>query len=118
MSSLVSLILFVALVATSICVVTMYRKLKQLEAYHAEYRLMVDQTSHALSSASEAVRSFNSEGRDILQALGSRIEEAQAVMAQLADATQASKAPVRAASALENDGRHLTACSERPKTLI
>lgn len=89
MSSLVSLILFLALVATSICVLAMYRKLKQLESYHAEYKLIFDQSAHALGSAGEALRSFNTEGRDVLQALGARIEEARTVMEQLSAATQA-----------------------------
>ena len=88
MSSLVSIVLFLALVATSICVLAMYRKLKQLESYHAEYKLIFDQSAHALGSAGEALRSFNTEGREVLQALGARIEEARSVMAQLAAATQ------------------------------
>jgi hypothetical protein len=83
MSSLVNIILFIALVLTSLCVVTMYLKLKRLDAYHAEYKRIFDQTAAALGSAGEAVRTFTSEGREILDALGARIDEAKAVMFEL-----------------------------------
>jgi hypothetical protein len=93
MSSLVNAILFLALVLTSICVVTMYFKLKRLDAYHAEYKRIFEQTSVALGSASEAVKSFNAEGRELLGALGVRIEEARTLLSELEAAGQSSNEP-------------------------
>ena len=91
MSSLVNAVLFLALVLTSIIVVAMYRKLKQLDAYHAEYKLVFDQTAEALGAAAEAVRSFGTEGRELLEALGKRTDEARAVLADLEAATGEAK---------------------------
>lgn len=91
MSSLVNAVLFLALVLTSAIVVAMYRKLKQLDAYHAEYKLVFDQTAVALGAAGEAVRSFSTEGRELLETLGRRIDEARAVMADLETAANEAK---------------------------
>ena len=99
MTSLVNAVLFAALVLTSVIVVAMYRKLKQLDAYHAEYKLVFDRTAEALGSAGEAVNSFKTEGRELLEALGARIEEARAVMTDLEALTRAAeRAPTSAAS--------------------
>lgn len=87
MSSLVNAVLFLALMLTSAIVVAMYRKLKKLDAYHAEYKLVFDQTAEALGSARDAVRSFATEGRELLEALDARIDEARAVKADLEAAT-------------------------------
>lgn len=87
MSSLVNGVLFLALVLTSVIVVTLYLKLKKLDAYHAEYKLVFDQTAEALGSAREAVRSFSTEGRELLEALSARIDEARAVLVELEAAT-------------------------------
>jgi Na+-transporting NADH:ubiquinone oxidoreductase subunit NqrC len=83
MSSLANVILFLALVTTSIMVAVMYVKLKKLDRYHAEYQQIFDRTGDALKGAQTAVMSFGSEGKETLALLGSRIEEAKAVAAQL-----------------------------------
>jgi len=83
MSSLANLILFLALVTTSIMVAVMYVKLKKLDRYHAEYQQIFDRTGDALKGAQTAVVSFGAEGKETLAMLGSRIEEAKAVAAQL-----------------------------------
>jgi hypothetical protein len=83
MASLVDGVLLTALVATSACVVPMYLKLKRLDRAQAEYGRAVAASGHALASAGEAVRSFAGEGREVLDALGRKIEEARATLAEL-----------------------------------
>lgn len=83
MASLVDGVLLTALVATSACVVPMYLKLKRLDRAQAEYGRAVAASGHALASAGEAVRSFAGEGREVLDALGQKIEEARATLAEL-----------------------------------
>ncbi len=83
MSSLANVILFLALVSTSLIVAFMYRKLKKLDAYHAEYTRIFEKTGDALTTAQRAVSSFSSEGKETLAALGQRIEEAKALVKQL-----------------------------------
>ena len=88
MSSLANVILFLALVTTSIMVAVMYVKLKKLDRYHAEYQQIFDRTGDALKGAQTAVMSFGAEGKETLALLGSRIEEAKAVTAQLETLTR------------------------------
>jgi hypothetical protein len=88
MSSLANTILFVALVATSAIVALMYRKLKRLDAYHAEYTRIFDKTGEALVNAQTAVSNFGIEGRETLTALGSRIEEAKFLIERLEALTE------------------------------
>ncbi len=94
MASLVDGVLLTALVATSACVVPMYLKLKRLDRAQAEYGRAVAASGHALASAGEAVRSFAGEGRAVLDALGQKIEEARAMLAEL-EAAQARLEPRR-----------------------
>lgn len=89
MSSLANIILFIALVVTSAMVGVMYRKLKRLDQYHAEYRQIFDKTGEALMGAQNAVAKFGSEGRETLSLLGARIEEAKATSQRLEVLTQA-----------------------------
>lgn len=91
MSSLVNAALFLALVVTSVCVVSMYRRLKRLDSYHVEYKRIFDQTAEALTSANEAVQMLNEDGRDVLQALGQRIEEAKVMISKLELANNAAR---------------------------
>ncbi|MBB3017308.1 dTDP-4-amino-4,6-dideoxygalactose transaminase [Microvirga lupini] len=83
MSSLANIILFLALVTTSIMVAVMYVKLKRLDRYHAEYQQIFDRTGEALKGAQTAVVSFGTEGKETLAMLAARIEEAKAVAARL-----------------------------------
>lgn len=83
MTSLVDVVLMAALAGTCACVVPMYLKLKRLDRTQAEYGRAMAASGHALASAGEAVRSFAGEGRDVLDALGRKIEEARATLAEL-----------------------------------
>ena len=88
MSSLANVILFLALVTTSIMVAVMYVKLRKLDRYHAEYQQIFDRTGEALKGAQTAVMSFGAEGKETLAMLGARIEEAKSVAAQLESLTR------------------------------
>ncbi|MCB5177721.1 hypothetical protein [Microvirga lenta] len=96
MSSLVNAVLFIALVMTSVCVLLMYRKLKSFEAHQSEYKRAFSQTSEALKAAGNAVQTFSSEGRGVLSALESKIEEARSVIAELEARDRQSQARDRA----------------------
>ena len=83
MTPLVDTMLLAALVATSACVVPMYLKLKRLDRTQAEYGRRLAESGQALSSAGEAVRGFSTEGREILEALSLKIEEARTTLSDL-----------------------------------
>lgn len=88
MSSLANAVLFLALVTTSVMVAVMYRKLRKLDRYHAEYRQIFDKTGTALVAAQNAVANFSTEGRETLVRLSQRIEEAKAIAIRLEHLTQ------------------------------
>ena len=101
-SSLANTILFIALVVTSAMVALMYRKLKRLDQYHADYQRIFDKTGEALISAQNAVSSFGSEGRETLTLLGARIEEAREVTKHLEALTQSARELAQARSRRSN----------------
>ena len=84
-------ILLLALVGTSACVVPMYLKLKRLDRTQAEYGRILTRSGHALTQAGDAVRSFSTEGREILEALDQRIGEARQTLAELEASRQVYK---------------------------
>jgi Na+-transporting NADH:ubiquinone oxidoreductase subunit NqrC len=98
MSSLANVILFLALVTTSIMVAVMYVKLKKLDRYHAEYQQIFDRTGEALKGAQTAVMSFGAEGKETLAMLGTRIEEAKAVAMQLETLTREANRQIQSRS--------------------
>ncbi len=98
MSFLANLILFLALVTTSIMVAIMYVKLKKLDRYHAEYQQIFDRTGEALKGAQTAVMSFGAEGKETLAMLGARIEEAKAVATQLETLTREANRQIQSRS--------------------
>ncbi|KQP55208.1 hypothetical protein ASG40_09490 [Methylobacterium sp. Leaf399] len=83
MTPLVDTVLLLALIATSACVVPMYLKLKRLDRTQAEYGRIFAQSGQALHSAGEAVRGFSTEGREILEALTVKIDEARRTLSDL-----------------------------------
>ncbi|WP_404287546.1 hypothetical protein ACD578_19070 [Microvirga sp. RSM25] len=102
MSSLANAILFLALVTTSIMVAVMYRKLKKLDHYHAEYQQIFDKTGAALVAAQSAVTNFGTEGKETIVLLSQRIEEAQAVAERLEHLTREARLQVQSRSGTSN----------------
>jgi hypothetical protein len=82
-SLLVDAILLVALVLTTLRVGAMYRELRRLRVHHDDYRRVFAETGAALESIERAVREINGEGRELLGALGERIDEAKRLLAVL-----------------------------------
>ncbi|BAF86640.1 hypothetical protein AZC_0642 [Azorhizobium caulinodans ORS 571] len=77
------MVLLVALVMTTACVVLVYRKLKELEAHQAHYERVLAESSAALISAHQAVCALNTDGRELLFSLGDKIEQAHEAIADL-----------------------------------
>lgn len=75
--------LLIALVATCVCVVAMYRRLRKLDRYHDEYERTFARTSDALDATREELARFRQDGRDLAAALDTRIEAAQALLHEL-----------------------------------
>jgi hypothetical protein len=98
MSSLANVVLFVALVTTSIIVGVMHRKLKRLDAYHAEYRKIFAESGAALISAKDAVSSFGADSRETLTLLSARVEEAKALIERLENLADQSTAQAKSIS--------------------
>lgn len=112
-SSLVDLVLLAALVLTSACVLSLYRKLKRLDRYHSDFQKSLARSVDALSEARTAVQNFNLDGRELAGALDERIAEARAVLAEL-DRRRAeveeppanrAAAPVASAGAVRGEAR-------------
>jgi hypothetical protein len=102
MSSLANAILFLALVTTSVMVAVMYRKLKKLDGYHAEYQQIFDKTGTAMIGAQKAVERFGTEGKETLAMLSLRIEEARAAARQLELLTQEAHRQAQSRSSAQN----------------
>jgi hypothetical protein len=79
-SYIVDLVLLIALLATSARMGAIYRELKRLRGYHGEYKRAFDQTAAALAEARSAVLALNRDGSTIVDALGTRIDQAQALI--------------------------------------
>ncbi|TCT07939.1 hypothetical protein [Aquabacter spiritensis] len=90
----VDLLLLAALVVTSGLVIMLRRRLKALRASQADYEQMLGKTTAAFEAAREAVIALNGEGRALVTDLGSRIEEAQRLLAEL-DRRDRAAAPQR-----------------------
>ncbi|SHO63245.1 hypothetical protein SAMN02745172_01319 [Pseudoxanthobacter soli DSM 19599] len=82
-SSLVDVILLIALVITSISVLTTYAKLKKLERHHREYEIVLAQTAQSLDAARTAIERLQADGEGLVASLAGQIERAQALVDEL-----------------------------------
>lgn len=82
-SYLVDAVLLVALAITSVKIVAMYRELKRLGGYHADYRRIFDQTTLALDGIEVSIQEINVRGAQVLNALGSRMDDARGIIADI-----------------------------------
>lgn len=83
MSSLADVLLVAALVVTSLFVLSMQRRLKRLDASHAEYQQALSQTAAALFAARDALDRVNTDGRVVAAQLGEEIAQAKLLAAQI-----------------------------------
>lgn len=79
----VDLLLLGALVATTVCVVIMYRKLNRLDRLNADYGRALADAAQALTAARDSLQTFSSDGREVLTLLSKRIDDAHGVIAEL-----------------------------------
>ena len=104
-SYLIDGILLLALLLTSLRVGAMYRELKRLRGYQAEYLEVIGDTSRAADHIGDAVRHLSKEGRAILERLETRMEEARELTRQL-EAAVRSPAEAAIRDALEDIGTY------------
>lgn len=80
-SYLVDLILLVALLVTSFRVTKMHRELVRLRACQGDFAFVLGRTNDAVDDMTTLVREFSADGRQLVHALGDKIDEArQAIM--------------------------------------
>ncbi|MFG1400464.1 hypothetical protein [Xanthobacter sediminis] len=82
-SSPVDILLLAALLATTVCVVTLYRRLSRLDRLNADYGRALADAAQALTAARDSLQTFSTDGREVLSQLAKRIDDAHGVIAEL-----------------------------------
>jgi methyl-accepting chemotaxis protein len=90
-SSVVDIVLFVALLFMSFRVTKMHRELVRLRAHHGEFTQVLGKTNETVGDMVVMVREFSADGRQMVHALGDKIDEARRTIAEI-DARNASPA--------------------------
>lgn len=90
-SSIVDIVLFAALLFTSIRVTKMHRELVRLRAHQGEFTQVLGKTNETVDDMVMMVRDFSADGRQMVHALGDKIDEARRTIAEI-DARNASPA--------------------------
>lgn len=90
-SAIVDGVLLLALIVTTVKLVTMYRELKRLGAYHTDYQRVFDQTALALDGIEVSIQEINVRGSQVLNALGSRMDDARELIAEIDGLTREAK---------------------------
>ncbi|MES0809020.1 hypothetical protein ABLO27_06030 [Roseibium sp. SCPC15] len=90
-SAIVDGVLLIALVATTVRMVSMHRELRRLGTYHEDYQRIFDQTALALDGIEVSIQEINVKGAQILNALGSRMDDARDLIAEIDGLTREAK---------------------------
>lgn len=90
-SSIVDIILFAALLFTSFRVTKMHRELVRLRAHQGEFTQVLSKTTETVDDMVVMVREFSADGRQMVHALGDKIDEARRTISEI-DARNASPA--------------------------
>jgi hypothetical protein len=90
-SALVDGVLLLALMITTWKMVSMYRELKRLGSYHTDYQRIFDQTAIALDGIEVSIQELNVRGAQVLNALGSRMDDARELIAEIDGLTREAK---------------------------
>ncbi|HQS09380.1 MAG: hypothetical protein B7Y12_24540 [Rhizobiales bacterium 24-66-13] len=77
------LLLLAALLATTVCVVMVHRKLKRLDVLNADYERALADTSRALIAARDALVTLDLDGKETLILLATRIDQAHALIDEI-----------------------------------
>ncbi|MCK7611307.1 hypothetical protein [Roseibium sediminicola] len=90
-SAIVDGVLLAALVATTVRMLTMHRELRRLGSYHADYQRIFDQTALALDGIEVSIQEINVKSAQLLNALGSRMDDARELIAEIDGLTREAK---------------------------
>jgi ABC-type transporter Mla subunit MlaD len=90
-SAIVDGVLLLALVATTVRMLTMHRELRRLGSYHEDYQRIFDQTALALDGIEVSIQEINVKGAQILNALGNRMDDARELIAEIDGLTREAK---------------------------
>jgi hypothetical protein len=90
-SSIVDIILFSALLFTSFRVTKMHRELVRLRAHQGEFTEVLGRTNETVDDMVLMVREFSADGRQMVHALGDKIDEARRTINEI-DARNANPA--------------------------
>lgn len=90
-SALVDVVLLLALIATTWKMISMHRELKRLGSYHMDYQRIFDQTALALDGIEVSIQELNVRGNQILNALGTRMDDARDLIAEIDGLTREAK---------------------------
>lgn len=82
-SSPVDILLLAALLATTVSVVVLYRRLARLDRLNADYGRALEDAAKALTAARDSLQTFSTDGREVLTLLSKRIDDAHGVIAEL-----------------------------------
>lgn len=80
---LVDLILVIALLFTSIRVTQMRRQLMRLRAEQGDFALVLGKTTEAVDDMALMMRDFSDDGKQLVTALGDKIEQARKAIADI-----------------------------------
>jgi|GEM_PF-1641741 len=115
-SAIVDGVLLIALVATTVRMLAMHRELRRLGTFHEDYQRIFDQTALALDGIEVSIQEINVKGAQILNALGSRMDDARELIAEIDGLTREAK---RQQSVLKAELKELskaTATLQAPRT--
>ena len=82
-SYLVDVVLLAALLLTSIHVVRMHRELVRLRTDQSDFGSVLGKTTRAVDDMVVLVREFSADGRQLVNVLGEKIDEARGAIAEL-----------------------------------
>jgi hypothetical protein len=109
-SYLVDLILLSALLFTSIRVTKMHRELVRLRADQGDFTFVLGKTTDTVDNMVVMVREFSADGKQLVNVLGDKIEEARKAIMDIEAQSDASRAYVREEIAfIDSDRKRLNA---------
>jgi hypothetical protein len=102
-SYLVDFILLAALLFTSIRVTKMHRELVRLRACQGDFGSVLGKTTETVDDMVLVVREFSAEGKQLVNVLGAKIEEARTLVMQIEAHGEASRGIAPAAANRADD---------------
>ena len=114
-SAIVDGVLLIALVATTVRMLAMHRELRRLGTFHEDYQRIFDQTALALDGIEVSIQEINVKGAQILNALGSRMDDARELIAEIDGLTREAKRQQSVLKAELKELSRATATMQAPK---